>query len=48
MVSQKDVAGLGHSLSELTLSHGPMTSWAEDLATAHGERGYWPTYVGEL
>jgi hypothetical protein len=30
------------------VSHGPPDSWVEDLAMAGDERGYWPSYVGEL
>jgi hypothetical protein len=40
MIPQEEVASRGHSLGELALSHRPMASWAEDLAMAHGKRGY--------
>ena len=37
VVSQKDVAGRGHSLGEFITSHGPLVSWMEDLATTGDE-----------
>ena len=48
MVSHKDVATKGHSVGELARSHRPLVSWVEDLAMAGDEKGYCPSYVGEL
>ena len=42
MVSQKDVAIVGHFVGELVMSHGPLASWVENLAMVSDERGYCP------
>jgi hypothetical protein len=35
-------------LGEFITSHGLLASWVEGLAMTGDERGYWPSYVGEL
>jgi hypothetical protein len=35
-------------LGEFVASHGLSASWVEGLAMTGNERGYWPSYVGEL
>ena len=48
MIPGKDVATAGHSLGEITKSHGRLVFGVEGLAMASGERGPWAPYVGEL
>jgi hypothetical protein len=41
VVSQRDVAGQGHSSGEFVMSHGSLVSQMGDLAIACDERGCW-------
>ena len=48
MVPEKDVATVGHSLGEITASHGCLVFWVEVSAMASNERGHWAPHVGVL
>ena len=48
MVPEKDVVIAGHSLGEITMSHGCSVFGVEGLGVASGERGPWAPYVGKL
>jgi hypothetical protein len=48
VVPEKDVATTGHSLGEITMSHGRLVSQVEVSAMASNERGHWAPLVGAL
>jgi hypothetical protein len=48
VVPKKDVATAGHSLGEITVSHGRLASRAEVSAMASNERGHWAPHTGAL
>jgi hypothetical protein len=48
VVSQRDVAGQGHSSGKFVMSRGSLVSQMGDLAIACNERGCWSLWVGVL